>query len=91
MDADRKARLGNRWSCSECGMAFYDLGKPEAVCPGCSTQQVAQLPAKKKRATKKAAGNYRRPLRQRTEPEEEEVSPEDVDEDDGSVGVDLDS
>src|SRR5262245_57388002 len=39
MDADRKAKLGARWSCYSCGAKFYDLGKPEPICPRCQADQ----------------------------------------------------
>lgn len=29
------ADLGKKHECSECGAKFYDLGKPEPVCPRC--------------------------------------------------------
>lgn len=29
------ADLGTKYDCSECGTKFYDLGKPDAVCPKC--------------------------------------------------------
>jgi len=95
MDAERKARLGTRWSCAECGVGFYDLGKPEALCPKCGTKQVADLPVKKKKvATKRPAGNYRRPLRERPAevPPEDEVPEGSAEDDNGEpVDVDLDS
>lgn len=31
--------LGNRYECSQCGIKFYDLGKSEAICPACGTDQ----------------------------------------------------
>ena len=31
--------LGNKHECVECGVKFYDLGKREAVCPACGTNQ----------------------------------------------------
>jgi hypothetical protein len=58
MDADRRARLGVKWTCGECGAPFYDLCKPAAVCPRCNATQTerasgaaAKLP---RRAAKKA-------------------------------------
>jgi len=93
VDAERRARLGARWKCAECSIAFYDLGKAEAVCPRCDTKQLAQVPVKKKRATKKAAGSYRRPLRQRTEPNppmEDDVAVEPVEDDAEAPVVDTD-
>jgi hypothetical protein len=90
LDAERKARLGARWACSECGVAFYDLGKPDALCPKCGAKQLRarQAPAKPKRAPKKAKGNYRGGLqRNRSEPEArpEEVVIVEPDDDESAV------
>ena len=30
-----KSNLGTRYTCFDCGKKFYDLNKPEPVCPGC--------------------------------------------------------
>lgn len=35
-----KSKLGNRFSCYGCGKKFYDLNRPEAVCPGCGANQL---------------------------------------------------
>ena len=34
-----KAKLGIRYACYECGTKFYDLNRPTAVCPECSSDQ----------------------------------------------------
>jgi hypothetical protein len=67
LDPERKARLGTKWTCNECGVGFYDLGKNEAICPKCEAKQpaVAAIPGKKNGAVRKPNGNYRRPLRER--------------------------
>jgi len=31
--------LGKKYECAECGAKFYDLGKPEPICPRCGTNQ----------------------------------------------------
>ncbi len=31
--------LGKRHVCYKCGTKFYDLGKPEAICPRCGANQ----------------------------------------------------
>ena len=33
------ADLGKKFSCYSCGTKFYNLGKPEAVCPKCGANQ----------------------------------------------------
>jgi uncharacterized protein (TIGR02300 family) len=32
-------KLGNKYDCYNCGTKFYDLGKPEPVCPKCGANQ----------------------------------------------------
>ncbi len=34
-----RSQLGNRFTCFECGKKFYDLNKPEPVCPTCGANQ----------------------------------------------------
>ena len=36
---DPKARLGAKHVCYKCGAKFYDLNKPEPICPKCGTDQ----------------------------------------------------
>src|SRR6266542_2453542 len=31
--------LGKKYECFRCGTKFYNLGKPEAICPKCSANQ----------------------------------------------------
>jgi uncharacterized protein (TIGR02300 family) len=32
-------KLGTKYECYNCGTKFYDLGKPEALCPKCGADQ----------------------------------------------------
>ena len=34
-----KSKLGNRYTCFECEKKFYDLNRPEPICPGCGADQ----------------------------------------------------
>ena len=34
-----KSKLGNRFTCYECGTKFYDLNRPAALCPECGADQ----------------------------------------------------
>jgi hypothetical protein len=34
-----KAKLGNRYTCYQCGCKFYDLNRPTPTCPECSADQ----------------------------------------------------
>lgn len=50
-------KLGTKYDCFSCGTKFYDLGKPEPICPKCGANQkdaghgeTAQVgPARRKR------------------------------------------
>lgn len=57
MDEARKAKLGNRFTCFSCQTSFYDLNKPEPLCPKCGTDQrdTPKVEEKPKRTRKKAA------------------------------------
>ncbi len=34
-----KSQLGTRYTCFQCGTKFYDLNRPEALCPSCGADQ----------------------------------------------------
>lgn len=34
-----EVKLGTKHECHACGTKFYDLGKPEIVCPSCGANQ----------------------------------------------------
>ena len=36
---EAKPGLGYKWACFSCNAKFYDLGKPEPVCPRCGADQ----------------------------------------------------
>ena len=73
-----KARLGKRYTCFSCGAHFYDLNKPEAVCPACGADQ-AENPNPDPRelilAKYKGKGGAK-PAKREAEPEEDESVPE---------------
>lgn len=54
--AERPSSLGTRWSCFKCGAKFYDLSRPDPLCPRCGADQrerpapppPSSRPAKKK-------------------------------------------
>lgn len=78
--------LGTKHVCFKCGTRFYDLKKPEPICPKCGADQ-RQSPAVKAPAEKRARPAARPPA---PEPEaeaveaevDEEAEPDDDDEDD---------
>jgi hypothetical protein len=36
---DRKAKLGKKFVCYSCKTRFYDMNKPEPICPKCGANQ----------------------------------------------------
>lgn len=34
-----KSKLGTRYTCFDCGQKFYDLNRPEPLCPKCGADQ----------------------------------------------------
>lgn len=71
MDAVRKEKLGQKWICFECGSKFYDLNRPEALCPKCGKSQkdapVFEVP--KRARSKKAKAPKNKPKRVSSEKE----------------------
>lgn len=35
-----KSQLGTRFRCYDCGKKFYDLNRPEPICPNCGANQL---------------------------------------------------
>lgn len=81
--------LGTKFTCFKCGTKFYDLKKPEPVCPKCGADQreaVTVKPSKKSREkepvkvepeVEEAAGEEEEELPEaEAEEEEEEEEPE---------------
>ena len=62
--------LGNKYECFSCGAKFYDLGKPEPVCPKCGANQ--KDARKQEAASEQAAKRRRREEVVRAPVEEEE-------------------
>ena len=50
--------LGNKYECFSCGAKFYDLGKPDPVCPKCGANQ--KDARKQELATEQAAKRRKR-------------------------------
>jgi hypothetical protein len=36
---DRSQRLGSKHVCFSCGLKFYDMNRPEPICPRCQSDQ----------------------------------------------------
>ncbi len=76
--------LGTRYTCFTCGTKFYDLNRPEALCPECGADQ-AEAPIRDFRDIVRA-GKRRKKLQ---EAEEEESFASDEADGDGD-GDDVD-
>ncbi len=63
--------LGTKYTCFKCGSRFYDLKKPEPICPKCGAdqRQAAKSPAA-------AEKRVRPPPRPPPPPEPAEVEPD---------------
>ncbi len=66
--------LGTKHTCFKCGTKFYDMKKPEPLCPKCGADQ------RESPALKAPAPQERRPRARPPEPKTEEVEVE-LDED----------
>jgi uncharacterized protein (TIGR02300 family) len=71
--------LGTKHTCFKCGTKFYDLRKPEPVCPKCGADQ-RESPALK--APPPAEKRQRAPARPAPAPEVEEAEPVEAEVDD---------
>ena len=95
-EEQRKPGLGLKWSCYECGAKFYDLNKPEPVCPKCGTDQrnrpkrspgaPAPAPAASSESRRPAAAPMSRLLAE----EEEAAVEEPLEEEEESSATELD-
>ena len=92
MAADR-SQLGRRYTCFSCGCKFYDLNRPEAICPRCGKDQiddpspdprVAAMAASKK--AKAAAAANPAPA----EPSEPDLDTDVAEDDDLNIDLDDD-
>ena len=73
------SKLGTKWNCFRCGAKFYDLNKPEPLCPKCGADQ---------RERPKVVASPPTPAPQRKQPRP--MAPLLEDEDDGSVRYEED-
>lgn len=81
--------LGKKFTCFKCKTKFYDLGKPEPMCPKCHTDQRldpnpsgSDIPTAKAKGGSSASAKRPRPIGE--EGEEEEFEEEFIDEGDGT-------
>ncbi len=74
-----EVKLGTKFECFNCSTKFYDLGKPEPVCPKCGANQKdashgKEAPAASQASRRKRKADVVRPI----EPVEEEETVEGV-------------
>jgi len=65
--------LGNKHVCFKCSTKFYDMKKPDPVCPKCGANQ-RDSPAPKAESTKKSRLAAAKVIEPTPEPEEAEAS-----------------
>jgi hypothetical protein len=88
--AEKKPGLGAKWACFSCGAKFYDLNRPDPICPKCHTDQREQ-PAKPSVPVSPPAG--RRPAAapiSRLLDEEETADPAFEEDSDAETAAELD-
>lgn len=83
-----KSKLGKRYQCFQCGMKFYDLNRPEPLCPKCGADQRENPnpdPREAILARFKGKGAATKGLRVEETFEEEEEADEEVDIDEDEI------
>jgi len=63
--------LGTKHSCFKCGAKFYDLKKPQPICPKCGADQRDNHPAKPPPAERRPKAPAHEPVPEIEEPGEE--------------------
>lgn len=63
MVARDMSKFGNKYTCFSCGAKFYDLHKPEALCPKCGADQAGAPPPKPTATKTKSIEVVRPPVR----------------------------
>ena len=83
--------LGNKFVCFKCGTKFYDLKKPEPLCPKCGADQrespALKAPSEGRRSRLAAQPKVVEPV----EPEEKEPASEEEDDLEGLEADDEDA
>ncbi len=80
-------KLGTKFDCFNCGTKFYDLGKPEPVCPKCGANQKDATPSDSPAVSAAARRRRKAEVTKSFDVEEEEPIAEIAD--DEMVGPDL--
>jgi len=83
--------LGKRYKCYKCGVKFYDLGKPQPLCPSCGANQLdGVIKAARKRRGKQRSAYVAKTEPLHISPGENEDLHEVVDELDAEYVLDVD-
>lgn len=80
--------LGNKHTCFKCSAKFYDLKKPDPVCPKCGSNQKespANKPAGESRRGRLAAAKPVLPLEPVAEEAESEEEDDEFEDDDAEI------
>lgn len=88
MSPERSAKLGQKYVCFECAAKFYDLNKPEPLCPKCGANQNARPKEQAKPPEPPPPPPPPPEPRRPPEEEEEDASLEEVDLELGSIDGD---
>lgn len=72
----RHPKFGYKWVCFGCGAKFYDLGKDDAICPKCETNQRNRPPQDAKPVVETPKQKVVRPMAQLLDDEEPAVNRE---------------
>ncbi len=86
-----KNDLGTKFICYQCGCRFYDLKRPEPLCPQCGTDQSKTPPkgiATKKQDSKPSHSPPKR-TRSRRKKKDETIKPDDPFNEDGTEKDDV--
>jgi len=83
-------KLGTKYDCFNCGTKFYDLGKPEPVCPKCGANQKDAVTSESQAASQSSRRRRKAETAKAIDLEEEEAPIEAVEiADDEMVEPDL--
>src|ERR1700712_2872168 len=59
-------KLGTKYDCYNCGTKFYDLGKPEPICPKCGANQkdavTSESPASSQASRRRRKAEVAKPI-----------------------------
>jgi uncharacterized protein (TIGR02300 family) len=68
-------KLGTKYDCFNCGTKFYDLGKPEPVCPKCGANQKDAVTSESQAASQSSRRRRKAETAKPIDLEEEEEAP----------------